>query len=582
MDKNFIKAIKIRNFKCFEEFSVSAKEKNVIVGPNNAGKSTVLDSIRIASDVLRFSIRKRPTVRSQPGGEVCASYKIPSSYFSVDLRYFSHNYNDEDGIIEITLASGARLGIRFVSDAQVDAYLVDSDQPPQSGKAFRERFGLKPVIVPTLSPLEQDEPYRTDETVEKNRFTRLSSRSFRNIWRRDLKRFEEFSQLVSFAWPGIRLNPPEFRPGVEDNYVDMYFRDGPSVREVQWSGFGFQVWMQMMTHIMRADSSSTLVLDEPDIYLHPDLQHKLIEILDDRVGQYFIATHSTEIINEAETGTILSIGSNSRSAKRVKSQEDYSGLFSLIGSSENVEFARLARARRVLFFEGNDLKLFRRIAKKLGKEAVFNDADTAYLKAGGFGQFKRVESASWLLQQLFTIDIKVASIFDRDWRSKQEISDFLQKMNDKNLFTKVLPFKEIENSIVMTAPLERIVLKEKGLKEAKVAVAIFEELILAQENDVKCSHLGEYTKFALAKDKSRDPSTITKNAFQEFDKDWAIGDDRRRMIGGKGFLSSLFSRIKSEMNVSLSYAKIISEMRVDEFDPSFVYLLDEVEAYFDL
>jgi hypothetical protein len=47
----------------------------------------------------------------------------------------------------------------------------------------------------------------------------------------------------------------------------MYYTEDRITREVQWAGFGFQVWMQIQTHLSRGDANSILVIDEPDIYL---------------------------------------------------------------------------------------------------------------------------------------------------------------------------------------------------------------------------------------------------------------------------------------------------------------------------
>jgi len=64
-----------------------------------------------------------------------------------------------------------------------------------------------------------------------------------------------------------------------------------------------------------------------------------------------MATHATEIINEANSHEIASISSRYRSAKRISSEEDYSELFRYLGASGNADFARIAKARKVIFVE---------------------------------------------------------------------------------------------------------------------------------------------------------------------------------------------------------------------------------------
>jgi predicted ATP-dependent endonuclease of OLD family len=43
-----IHSIKLTNFKRFESFYFSARAANVLVGPNNSGKSSILDALRVA------------------------------------------------------------------------------------------------------------------------------------------------------------------------------------------------------------------------------------------------------------------------------------------------------------------------------------------------------------------------------------------------------------------------------------------------------------------------------------------------------------------------------------------------------
>ena len=76
-------------------------------------------------------------------------------------------------------------------------------------------------------------------------------------------------------------------------------------REIFWAGFGFQVWCQMLTHVIQSEGASLFLIDEPDIYLHADLQRQLLGLLQNLGPDILIATHSTEIITEAEPDDIL-------------------------------------------------------------------------------------------------------------------------------------------------------------------------------------------------------------------------------------------------------------------------------------
>ena len=96
----------------------------------------------------------------------------------------------------------------------------------------------------------------------------------------------------------------------------MMFFEERIPREVFWSGFGLQVWMQIVLQFMRGSDNSVLVLDEPDIYLHPELQVRMVELAARKFGQIFIATHSPTIIESANSEDILTISAKEASAIR--------------------------------------------------------------------------------------------------------------------------------------------------------------------------------------------------------------------------------------------------------------------------
>ena len=54
-------AVRFRNFRSLKDFSVRLKKINVLVGPNNAGKSTILDAFRALTIGLNFASRRNPT-----------------------------------------------------------------------------------------------------------------------------------------------------------------------------------------------------------------------------------------------------------------------------------------------------------------------------------------------------------------------------------------------------------------------------------------------------------------------------------------------------------------------------------------
>lgn len=192
-----LKSIKLVNFRKFVQFSLSLGPGNVLVGPNNAGKSSILDALRLLDSAMRFTNNKTPENFSISDVGVVCGYRIPASGFSSSLANIAHNYNYSETVLEFQHENGNRGTLNL--DPQRSAYFYIEGAPIRmnSGKAFRAAFPVDLVIVPTLAPLEAEEPYVTDETVRRNERTRLASRALRNIWlRRPAAEFEEFKQSV--------------------------------------------------------------------------------------------------------------------------------------------------------------------------------------------------------------------------------------------------------------------------------------------------------------------------------------------------------------------------------------------------
>lgn len=309
-----IASIQLKNFKKFRSFRIDCGVTNILTGRNNAGKSSILDALRVTHDVLKFSFRRVPEL-SEFEGKSCASFTLPTSTLKIPIDNITWNYSDEPALVRITLKSGSQFVILLHPDQPIRAFLISDGPVPRTTSAFRRQFPLNLVVVPTLGPVEENEHYLTDKTISSSENTRTAHRHLRNILiRKTDEEFRDFSEEVSSAWPEISLERPRVLGHGEP--MEMMFFEDRIPREVFWSGFGLQVWMQMVLQFMRGSDNCVLVLDEPDIYLHPELQVRMVELAARKFGQIFIATHSSAIIGIAGAEDVLTISAKEGSAIR--------------------------------------------------------------------------------------------------------------------------------------------------------------------------------------------------------------------------------------------------------------------------
>ena len=104
-----LRQLRLRNFRSFRNFSISFGNGAYLVGPNNAGKSTVLTTLRTADVLLRYAQQRNPSLRSVHRDKYYVAYPISLSDFPALLESVRYDFRGEEASFELTWDSGARL-----------------------------------------------------------------------------------------------------------------------------------------------------------------------------------------------------------------------------------------------------------------------------------------------------------------------------------------------------------------------------------------------------------------------------------------------------------------------------------------
>lgn len=426
MPEHFV-SVRFRNFKAFKSFTVSLGAFDILVGPNNAGKSTVIGAFRILAEGLRRARARNPEYSN---ASAIRNYCYPVNLrdLPVSTENVFCDYDDsEPAVAEFTISNGNRLRLIFPESDSCVLVCETRGRPVRSTGDFKREFDVAISFVPVLGPVEHDEELNQPETARRALLTHRASRNFRNIWYHFGEGFELFREAVRQSWPGMEIDRPELTISGKRGILHMFCPEDRIPRELYWAGFGFQVWCQMLTFIAKAERDSLLIIDEPDIYLHSDLQRQLVGILRNRMGDVLIATHSTEILSEADIGEIVVLNKKWKQARRVNQAAQLQTLFSELGSRLNPIITQLAKTRRVLFVEGGDFSIISAFARKLGYSDVANGGKFAVVPANGFNP-ARVRDYSQGMEQTLGSSISRYVVFDRDYRSQKQVDEFIEAL----------------------------------------------------------------------------------------------------------------------------------------------------------
>jgi len=267
---------RFHNYKALKKFSIQLSRFNVLVGPNNSGKSTILGAFRILAEGMRRARARKPEP-IRIGDTADVGYRIVLENLPISTENVFTNYDETDpAMITFGLSDGSELQLVFPEVGVCYLVCNAKGRPVRTPATFKSSFPATIGFVPVLGPVEHDEQLYKPEAARLALLTHRASRNFRNIWYHFPDHFDEFRQLIQQTWPGMDIEPPEPELGGNKPLLRMFCPEERYAREIYWAGFGFQVWCQMLTYVIGAKDDSLLIIDEPDIYLHSDLQRQLL------------------------------------------------------------------------------------------------------------------------------------------------------------------------------------------------------------------------------------------------------------------------------------------------------------------
>jgi len=580
--------VEFNRFKAFKKFSLTLRHFNILVGPNNAGKSTILAGFRILAAAMRRAASKKAEIIRGPGGPT-NGYRVDLSAISVAEENLFFNYDQsEPATVKFKLSNGNELLLHFPE--QGTCYLIAdaNGKTNHTPSTFKSQFNSMVGFVPILGPLDHNENLFEKEAARLALFNYRAARNFRNIWYHFPEKFEEFRNALVRTWPGMDIERPTVDMTHGKPRLHMFCPEQRIPREIFWAGFGFQVWCQMLTHIIQGTNNAIFLIDEPDIYLHSELQRQLIGLLRDMGPDILIATHSTEIITEAETDDIVLINKRRSSARRIKHPAQVEEVFSILGSNLNPILTQLAKTRRVVFVEGQDFQLLARFAHKLGNVRVGNRSDFAVVPIDGFNP-ERARNLKSGMETTLGGEISAAAILDKDYRSDKERSWLEKQCRTFCELVTIHRCKEIENFLLVPSAIDRAAAR-KIADQAKrsggeppsfsvFASEFLEQYCNEKKSYVQAQYLAVRRKFERIGASGIDDATFNEEVLKEFEKLWDAPASRLLIVPGKDAMGALNRRLQEEYGINITATSVIDAMTRDDIPPDVERLIDGLATF---
>jgi hypothetical protein len=202
-----LRTLRLQNYRCFNDHTVTFHSSTVVVGKNNAGKSTIVEALHIIASVVN---RSAATFVTPPDSlelgkfRRCISPKI--SHLDLNIKAAFHRYGEPPAIITAIFKEGATIRA-YVHKDGVHATVQNDKGWISSSGAFLTLEIPHIHILPQVGPLQSEEAQLSDKHVGDNYYTRLASRHFRNQILRNPEQFDDFKILAESTWQGLRIEP---------------------------------------------------------------------------------------------------------------------------------------------------------------------------------------------------------------------------------------------------------------------------------------------------------------------------------------------------------------------------------------
>lgn len=494
-----IRLVTLRGFKRFADTKFEIPGHVVLAGPNNTGKTTLLQAIA----AWELGFRKwRELNDLNPRRNGYRWQELERLAFSaVAVRSFDMLWQNRqrqqpfeiglqvDGLPLVTLEfkyqSGGSMRVRPKAQPTVTAAVLQNAS-----------LQLRTTFIPTMSGLAREERRLADaEAIDDLLAQGRPGEILRNllvIAHKDDDAWRALNDTIGRLFDYELLSPQagavlicEYRHRGADN---------PPKFDIASAGSGFLQVLLLLAllltqHRDASAGSIVLLIDEPDAHLHLILQRsiygELRSVAATRQAQLFVATHSEMIVNNVEARELYLMYGTPR---LVSGDIERARLTSSFGALSHADILEADGARGVLYTEDftdiDILEAFARVLKdepalKLLSRELLTKSSQAPLPEG-LGEF--TPQKHWDMLKLIRADLPALELLDGDARNMADTlvtgsADKMQRIRWRRY--------EIESYLIHRSALQRFVEKRYGSADAAAPAveAMSAELAFLHEKD---------------------------------------------------------------------------------------------------
>lgn len=442
----YVKKLYIDGLKRFKHFEIEFNERlSILVGENEAGKSTILEAIRIVlnqqywnadksvlQDLFNLesinSFKDNPSVATLPKILIEIDLQLDNTPRSIDFYGPNHEYGNRNE---------EKYGIRFECkfDEDFSDELADSIN---DGKIPFEYYSFTWQTYANLPYKVAKKPIKnlfidTSETSKSTAFNYFNRALFSNLYSNDtkLKAKNAFREKLNTSFDDVSLPDIDDRRRFGIDNKKVVLESVLSVYEdsipLENKGSGMESLVKTRIALNREDGLDTILIEEPENHLcFTNLKQMLQQIMDhEQDSQIILTTHSNMIASRLNLGNVIWIAENDYLS--LKNVDPKTSAF--FEKADDNEFLQLLLSKKVILVEGaTEYLLLPKFYEMKTGRTIENDG-ISIISCNGISYKRYLEIAE-------KTDKRIAVITDNDKAQSKidKANDFNSKNKKQHIF----------------------------------------------------------------------------------------------------------------------------------------------------
>lgn len=443
----------IQGFKKFKNIEIDFdKGKNIIVGENEAGKSTILEAINIVLN-QKYRTQDKYVIKDMLNTDDVADFKsepkiskLPSIRIGVDLDLDKSNISNMDYFGENNISESEKYGILFECSFDEDEYgdllseqILKGEIPIEyyhlSWKTYQGsvykimKKPLKSILINTTADDSENSFNYYNKTVFKNKYSDEIIMKAKNEFRENIDRaLEEISLEGLDNDKRFGINHKKV---ILNNIISIY--DGSIPLESKGSGVENLIKTEIALNKQK-NNIDVVLIEEPENHLSHGNLLKMINKIEEKIneGQLIITTHSDLIASRLDLRNIIWISEN-KAMKLSDVDKDTAKFFS---KADNNNLLQFLLSNKVILVEGaTEYLMLPNIYSKITNSSIEMD-NISIISCRNLSYKRYLEVAKNLRK-------RIAVVTDND--GNEANVTYKNDYNSKNLNSHIFSDNNVEN-----------------------------------------------------------------------------------------------------------------------------------------